>query len=148
LFVFADPLPWAHLLARVPTGTGWHRFLEFDQACYLPDDILYKVDRMSMAHSLQVRPPFLDRGIVEFAARLPQDFKLRGATSKYVLRRLMQDRLPAAVMRGPKIGFDIPVHDWLRGPLRSFLLETLSQEAVESTGLFRWAAVQELLRQH
>ncbi len=148
LFVYANCLPWAELLARVPAGTGCQRFLDFDQACYLPDDILYKVDRMSMAHSLEVRPPFLDRRIVEFAARLPEDFKLRGSQSKYVLRRLMQHRLPAAVLRGPKIGFDIPVHDWLRGVLRPFLLETLSQETVESAGLFRWPAVQALIRQH
>lgn len=148
LFVFADSLPWAELLARVPAGAGLQRFLDFDQRYFLPDDILYKADRMSMAHSLEARPPFLDRRIVEFAARLPDDFKLRGSQSKYVLRRLMRDRLPAAVLQGPKIGFDIPVHDWLRGVLRPFLLETLSQEIVESLGLFHWPAVQELIHQH
>ena len=65
-----------------------------DQLCYLPDDILYKCDRMSMAHSLEVRPPFLDHRIVEFAARLPENLKIRGGRLKYVLRELMKDKLP------------------------------------------------------
>ena len=108
---------------------GLQRFLEFDQRYYLADDILYKVDRISMAHSLEVRPPFLDPRIVDFATRLPDDFKLRGQQSKYVLRRLMQNKLPPYVLRRPKIGFDIPIHDWFRGVLRPLLLDTLSEEA-------------------
>ena len=69
----------------------------------MPDDILYKTDRMSMAHSLEVRPPFLDHRIVEFAARLPEDLKIRGSTLKYVLRELMRDKLPPSVLT-PKEG--------------------------------------------
>jgi asparagine synthase (glutamine-hydrolysing) len=129
-------------------GRGLQRFLDFDQRYYLVDDILYKVDRMSMAHSLEVRPPFLDPRIVDFAAGLPQNFKLHGATSKYVLRRLMTGKLPEGVLRRPKMGFDIPVHDWFRGALRSFLMETVSREAVEASGLFRWPAVERLMQRH
>jgi asparagine synthase (glutamine-hydrolysing) len=109
---------------------------------------LYKVDRISMAHSLEVRPPFLDTRIVDFAASLPDEFKLRGSTSKYVLRYLMRGRLPASVLQRPKIGFDIPVHDWFRGVLRPLLLDTLSEEAVSASRLFRWSAMDGLLRQH
>ena len=79
-----------------------NRFLWLDQMYYLPDDILNKSDRMSMAHSLEVRPPFLDHRIVEFAARLPQNLKIRGGTLKFLLRRLMQDRLPEPVLRRKK----------------------------------------------
>ncbi len=154
LFEFADPGPLAAVLSRMKPSSGLQRYLDFDQQYYLPDDILYKVDRMSMAHSLEVRPPFLDPRIVDFAARLPEHFnlpehfKLHGGKSKYVLRRLMKDRLPRAVLRRPKIGFDIPIHDWFRGALRPLLLDTLTEEAVSASKLFHWPTVKHLLRQH
>jgi asparagine synthase (glutamine-hydrolysing) len=103
---------------------------------------------MSMAHSLEVRPPFLDPRIVEFANRLPDSFKLNGGTSKYVLRRLMKDKLPQSVLRRPKVGFDIPIHEWFRGELRPLLLETLSEEAVTASGLFDWPALKRLIDAH
>ena len=147
-FHFADASPLAAILGNMDAGPGLQRYLEFDQRYYLADDILYKVDRMSMAHSLEARPPFLDPRIVDFAGRLPERFKLHGSQSKYVLRRLMQDKLPPSVLRRPKIGFDIPVHDWFRGVLRPMLLDTLSEEAVGASDLFRWSAVERLLRDH
>jgi asparagine synthase (glutamine-hydrolysing) len=147
-FHFADADPLASILGNMGAGTGLQRYLEFDQRYYLADDILYKVDRMSMAHSLEARPPFLDPRIVDFSARLPEQFKLKGSQSKYVLRRLMQDKLPPHILRRPKIGFDIPVHDWFRGVLRPMLLDTLSSEAVHASGLFNWNAVEQLLSDH
>ncbi|HVH87795.1 MAG TPA: asparagine synthase-related protein, partial [Terriglobales bacterium] len=129
-------------------GTGLQRFLDFDQRYYLADDILYKVDRMSMAHAVEVRPAFLDPRIVDFARRLPEEFKLRGSTSKYVLRKLMANKLPHHVLHRSKMGFDIPVHEWFRGSLRPLLLDTLNREAVEATGLFRWPAIERLIRRH
>ncbi len=101
-----------------------------------------------MAHSLEVRPPFLDPRIVDFANSLPDSFKLRGSESKYVLRRLMRDKLPSSTLRRPKIGFDIPIHDWLRGVLKPLLLDTLSEDAVSATNLFHWPAIERLLREH
>ena len=80
-----------------------------------------------MAHSLEVRPPFLDHRIVEFAARLPENLKIRGGRLKFVLRELMKDRLPRAVVRRSKEGFDIPTHHWLRTILRPLLLDTLNE---------------------
>jgi asparagine synthase (glutamine-hydrolysing) len=148
LFLFADPGPLDAVLDKMNAGRGLQRYLDFDQRYYLPDDILYKVDRISMAHSLEVRPPFLDQRVVDFAASLPERFKLRGSQSKYVLRRLMKDKLPHTVLRRPKIGFDVPIHDWLRGVLRPFLLDTLSQEAVLATGLFHWPAVKQQISAH
>ena len=85
-----------------------------DQLNYLPDDILYKTDRMSMAHSLEVRPPFLDHRMVEFAASLPHHFKIRRSTLKLILRELMKDKLPSSVLTRSKQGFDIPTHHWFR----------------------------------
>jgi asparagine synthase (glutamine-hydrolysing) len=125
-----------------------NRFLWLDQRYYLADDILYKCDRMSMAHSLEVRPPFLDHRIVEFAASLPEDFKVRGGTLKYLLRELMNAKLPPSVLSRKKEGFDIPAHRWFRGPLRTLMEETLSRRAVESTGLFRWDAVERVRKAH
>ena len=147
-FEFADARPLSAVLAHMQPGSGLQRYLAFDQHYYLPDDILYKVDRMSMAHSLEARPPFLDPRVVDFSARLPEGFKLRGSQTKYVLRRLMQNKVPAAVLRRPKIGFDIPIHQWFRGVLRPFLLDTLSQQAVLDTGLFRWSYIEHLLHEH
>jgi len=147
-FRFADEGPLAEILGSMSAGPGLQRYLEFDQRYYLADDILYKVDRMSMAHSLEARPPFLDPRIVDFSARLPEQFKLRGQQSKYVLRRLMQDKLPPNVLRRPKIGFDIPVHDWFRGVLRPMLLDTLSEKAVRASGLFNWNVMEKLLADH
>jgi asparagine synthase (glutamine-hydrolysing) len=147
MYLFASQDGLGSLIGKME-GRGLQRFLDFDQRYYLADDILYKVDRMSMAHSLEVRPPFLDPRIVDFAARLPENFKLHGTISKYVLRRLMTGKLPDGVLRRPKMGFDIPVHDWFRGALRSLLLETVSREAVEASGLFRWPAVERLMQRH
>ncbi len=125
-----------------------NRFLWLDQLCYLPDDILNKCDRMSMAHSLEVRPPFLDHRIVEFAAALPETFKIRGNSLKFILRDLMKDKLPRTVLARPKEGFDIPAHDWLRTALKPLLVETLNRRNVEESGIFRWEAIDRVLRSH
>jgi asparagine synthase (glutamine-hydrolysing) len=125
-----------------------NRHIWTDQMYYLPDDILYKCDRMSMAHSLEVRPPFLDHRIVEFAARLPERLKISGRSLKHVLRELMKDRLPAQVIRRPKEGFDIPAHHWLRTVLRDLLLDVLNERDVRASQLFSWPAIEELLNRH
>ncbi len=101
--------------ARIECYASLSRFLTFDQRYYLPDDFLQKVDRMSMAHSLEVRPPYLDHRIVEFAARLPERFKISGRRQKVILKRLMRRKLPISVLHRTKTGLDIPAHDWLRG---------------------------------
>jgi asparagine synthase (glutamine-hydrolysing) len=114
----------------------------------LPDDILYKTDRMSMAHSLEVRPPFLDHRIVEFAASLPERMKIRGGTQKFVLRELMRGKLPETVLKRKKTGFDIPTHDWFRGALRQLLMDTVTPEAIAETGIFDARAIETLIRDH
>ena len=123
-------------------------YLWFDQKYFLPDDILAKVDRMSMAHAVEVRPPFLDHRIVEFAASLPPSFKVRGSCQKFILKELMRGKLPTSVLRRRKIGFDIPAHEWLRGPLRSLLLDTLGTGGSEHSGVFRRSGIDETVRRH
>ena len=124
------------------------RYLAFDQRYYLVDDLLQKVDRMSMAHSVEVRPPYLDHRIIEFAATLPDDLRIQGRTQKVILKRLMKGKLPESVLRRAKTGLDIPTHNWLRGPLRALLLDTLTDCAIEECGLFRTGAVQRLIKEH
>jgi asparagine synthase (glutamine-hydrolysing) len=133
---------------QLPTDDPLARHLWFDQRYFLPDDILNKADRISMAHSLEVRPPFLDHRIVEFAATIPSRFKLDGSRQKVLLKELMKDKLPAPVLRRAKVGFDIPAHEWLRGPFRSLLTETLQSGASEHAGLFRHSAIATLLDRH
>jgi asparagine synthase (glutamine-hydrolysing) len=124
------------------------RFLRFDQRFYLPDDILVKTDRMSMAHSLEVRPPFLDHRIVQFAATLPMHLKIRGSRQKILLKELMRDKLPLPVLQRKKMGFDIPTHEWMRGPLRAMLLEVVSDGAANHGNLFRPAVLQRYVELH
>ncbi len=132
----------------IEAGSTLERYLRVDQNYYLPDDILYKTDRMSMAHSLEVRPPFLDHRIVEFAASLRASHKIRGFTQKRILRELMRGKLPELVLNRKKTGFDIPAHDWFRGTLRPLLLDTLSEEAIGATGIFDASAIHALIRDH
>jgi asparagine synthase (glutamine-hydrolysing) len=125
-----------------------NRYLWLDQSYYLPDDILYKCDRISMAHSLEVRPPFLDHRIVEFAGRLPESMKVRGWKLKFLLRALMRDKLPPEILTRKKEGFDIPTHQWLRTVLRPLLLDNLNRRTVEDSGLFHWSAIDSVIRNH
>jgi asparagine synthase (glutamine-hydrolysing) len=129
-------------------GDGVAPFMEFDQEYYLADDILVKSDRMSMAHAVEVRPPFLDHRIIEFAATLPTQFKIDGSRQKVVLKELMLPKLPVSVIRRSKTGFDIPAHEWFRGPLRSMLLETLEAAEAEHSDLFHFAAIREYTQLH
>ena len=130
------------------THDGVSPYLWWDQKYFLPDDILNKVDRMSMAHSLEVRPPFLDHRIVEFAATLPPSLKIEGSRQKIVLKQLMNSRLPEMILRRKKVGFDIPAHEWLRGPLRELLLDAMQEGLAENKALFRPGMIQELVRLH
>jgi asparagine synthase (glutamine-hydrolysing) len=125
-----------------------NRYLLLDQRYYLQDNLLYKVDRMSMAHSLEVRPPFLDHRIVEFAARLPENLKLRGSRQKIVLKDALRGKLPDSVLNRRKSGLDIPAHEWFRGPLLPLLQDTLTLRALRDSALFEPDETLSLLRDH
>ena len=126
-----------------------NRYLTVDQNYYLPDDILYKTDRMSMAHSLEVRPPFLDHRIVEFAASLPQRLKIRGGTQKFVLRELMRGKLPETrAERGRRRASTFRRTTGSGARCGGLLLDTLTPEAIAATGIFDARAIEALIRDH
>jgi asparagine synthase (glutamine-hydrolysing) len=125
-----------------------NQVLYCDMKLYLEGDILPKVDRASMANSLEVRVPFLNPTLVEFASSLTHDLKLHGLTTKYLLKQALKNRLPAAILRRGKKGFNMPVAKWLTGPLRPLAEEMLSESRLKKQGFFEPAYVRTLLDEH
>lgn len=115
---------------------------------YLPEEVLTKVDRASMANSLEVRAPFLDAEMVEYSAGLPIKLKLNGFQTKYILKKSLQKTLPDDILFRKKKGFGIPVTKWFREDLRSFLSDLFSREKIERRGLFRHSEIKKLLEEH
>lgn len=124
------------------------RMQYLDMNLYLAEDILTKVDRASMAVSLEVRAPFLDHRVAEFAAGLPPDYKLKGSIGKYILKKAVEDILPRSVTKRAKKGFGIPVADWLKGRLNYLLHDMLSADRLIRQDLFNYGYVQQLIREH
>jgi asparagine synthase (glutamine-hydrolysing) len=119
-----------------------------DQMTYLPNDLLVKVDIATMAVSLEARSPFLDHHVIEFAASLPQDLKLRRLTSKYLLKKVLRKLLPSENLNRRKMGFGVPVGHWFRGKMQPFLREVLLSEKALRRGLFKPEAVRQLIELH
>jgi asparagine synthase (glutamine-hydrolysing) len=119
-----------------------------DVKTYLVGDILTKVDRASMAHSLEVRVPMLDHKFVEWAATLPSGLKLKGQEGKHILKRSLRPYLPDDVLYRPKMGFAVPLAKWFRGPLRERLRGSVAEGGLVDCGLFERAYLRQLVDQH
>jgi asparagine synthase (glutamine-hydrolysing) len=130
--------------ARDPLGMV--QYVDFKT--YLPGDILVKVDRASMAHSLEVRCPILDYTFLEWASALPPQWKLHNGVGKYVFKKSLEPYLPDGILYRPKMGFAVPIAAWLRGPLKERLRERLLGADAEQGGIFRRSAVEQLVQQH
>jgi asparagine synthase (glutamine-hydrolysing) len=123
--------------------------LYVDTRLYLPNDMLVKVDRMTMAHGLEARVPFLDHHLVEFLASVPPSLKLKHFHQmKYLLKAAMRGKLPARILGRRKAGFNVPNAQWVRGGLKSFVLDHLSPSRLREMGLLDVRAVESLLEDH
>ena len=159
LFTHLDPatalLSRGGVRASGGPGAAWgampthlQRMMQWDIATYLPDDILVKVDRASMAVGLEARVPLLDHRVAEFALRLPPDMATLGGVPKWPLRQLLSRHIPRALFERPKMGFGVPLGAWLRGPLREWMRDLLAPERVRRRGLVDPGVVERRLRDH
>jgi asparagine synthase (glutamine-hydrolysing) len=142
LVIFTDRAQWPRL------DNYLLRVMYLDLVTYLPDDILVKVDRASMGVSLESRAPFLDHRIVEFALRLPLAQKVRKGQGKWLLRRVLDRYVPPTLMDRPKMGFGVPIDRWLRGPLREWADDLLSDHRLREEGFLDPVAVGHTWREH
>ena len=130
---------------------GWpllSRLMRVDQKTYLPDGMLTKGDRSSMAASLEVRVPLLDHRVVEYTAKLPDSLKYRNGEGKYILRRLLSRYVPSEMFERPKMGFGVPIDKWFRNELKDLLLDYLSPERLKKEGIFDQYFVEEKIKEH
>ncbi|WP_338676833.1 asparagine synthase (glutamine-hydrolyzing) [Streptomyces sp. SCSIO 30461] len=129
-------------------GSLPNQLMDVDVHTYLPGDLLVKVDITTMAHSLEARSPFLDHQLMEWAARLPASLKVRGTTTKYLLKKALEGWLPSEVLHRPKQGFGVPLDHWLRTELKDLAWDVLTDRTARSRGFFRPEAVRALLDEH
>lgn len=135
-------------LSRTNMQNELERLLYLSQKLYLCDDILHKVDRASMQNSLEVRAPFLDHRIVEFASQLPERYKLKGFSKKHILKKLAYNYLPKEVIERPKKGFGIPITEWLKNDLKEPMLDLLSKERLDRQGIFKHESIAKIINSH
>ena len=145
---FVAATPRRDILASLKSADKLTRLQYVDAKLYLPEDILMKVDRMSMAHSLETRAPLLDYRLAEFAAGLPVHFKMRNGVAKYLLKKLLQKYLPPETLVKKKQGFGVPINRWFQKQLNGYTAEVLLEQRCRQRGYFNMAVVQKVLQHH
>lgn len=137
-----------HHFDRPDIDNEMEKILAGDMATYLSDDIMVKVDRMSMAVSLEARAPLLDHQLIDFVGRIPYEYKLRDGTGKYLLKQVAADLLPPGILQKRKQGFAIPIARWLRNELKGLMSDTLSDRSFRERGVFNEAGVRRCVSEH
>lgn len=135
-------------LSKVDSKDFFDELTLLYQRMYMMDEVLVKVDRASMMNSLEARAPFLDTRVVDLANHMPVSFKLRGLERKYILKKLMEDKLPKNIVYRKKKGFGVPIGEWFRGDLKPLVLDYLNRESLKKIGIFNVEYVEEVLSQH
>jgi asparagine synthase (glutamine-hydrolysing) len=141
-------LNYAQIYASPTSADHVERLLYLDSKTYLPGDILTKVDRMSMAHSLESRVPLLDHKLIEFASQIPSSLKLKGLTTKYIFKKAVTDLIPEEIIHRRKQGFDVPIREWFKHDLREMLHDTLLDHRTRDRGFFNQHAIASLIKEH
>jgi asparagine synthase (glutamine-hydrolysing) len=141
--------PWSASMAHLDAGPDWMSAVQYgDLQTYLPLDVLTKVDRMTMAHSIEARPPLLDHHLVEFAATVPSHLRLHDGTTKYLFKRAMRGLLPADIIDRPKRGFAVPLARWFRGQLAGFARDILLSDTTRQRQYFNTDYLERLIDRH
>jgi asparagine synthase (glutamine-hydrolysing) len=138
--------PVRTLQAHVRGNSTLDAMLYIDTKTWLPDDLLIKADKMTMANSIELRVPLLDHKVLEFAASLPSNFKLNGLTTKFILKKALSERIPKEIRNRKKTGFPVPYESWLRTDLKDLVWNVLMDGRTTDRGYFSKAAIEGLLR--
>ena len=131
-----------------PRNSTLRRILYFDQTSWLPDNLLERGDRMTMAASIEARVPFLDHELAGFVSSLPDNFRVRGLRSKWILREAGKRLIPARILKRPKVGFRVPVNQWFRGEMRDYLVDHLQSASSTTRPYFDARALDRVLTEH
>jgi asparagine synthase (glutamine-hydrolysing) len=138
----------AQPFAASPRRSALERMLYFDQTSWLPDNLLERGDRISMAASIEARMPFMDAELAALVARLPDSWRIRGLVQKYILRTAMAEILPPVILGRPKVGFRVPVNEWFRGPMRSFVRDHIGGQRSLCRELCDQRQIEKVLAEH
>ena len=137
-----------HTQFNSPSGSPLRRILYFDQVSWLPDNLLERADRMTMAASLEARMPYLDHELAALGSSLPDHYRVRGTRTKWILSEAARTLLPESILRRPKVGFRVPVSDWFRGTMREYLYDHLTGADSVTNGYYRKQALHRVLADH
>ncbi len=141
----SSPQRMRELFSHVADQPALNQMLYVDTKTWLPDDLLVKADKISMANSLEVRVPLLDHKVLEFAANLPINYKVRGFTTKYILKEAFSGRIPQQILDRKKTGFPIPVESWISHDLKDFVRDVLLDSKTLDRGYFQKKFIEDLI---